>query len=412
MHILMAHEYYQLPGGEDGVFESTRDLMRARGHRVTEYIRCNDEIAAYGTVAKLTLAGRTVWAGDTQRDLARLIAASRPDIAHFVNTFPLISPSAYSACHEAGVAVVQSIDNPRLMCPAGTFFRNGKLCVDCLGKFPWPAVAHACYRDSYIQSAVTAGMIGIHRIRKTWNRDVDAWLVTTDFYRRKFIDYVGLDAEKLHLRPNFVEPDPGPRTGPSGDYALFMGRLSAEKGVVVMIDAWKQLDVPLKIRGVGMLEPDVRSFAATRSNVEIGPWVPANAKYELIKGAGFLVWPSQGYCETFGNVVAEAYACGVPVIASRTGVAEEMVVDGRTGLFFNAMDSVDLAAKVSWANHHPVEMAVMGQNGRKEFESRFTPEIAYQGLLNAYRAAREQFGSAPIAEDAYGSALQSGQAGV
>lgn len=409
MHILLAHEYYQLPGGEDEVFESTRDLLRARGHRVTEYVRRNDEIAAYGTVSKLTLAGRTVWAWDTHRELARLLADSKPDVAHFVNTFPLISPSAYGACHQAGVAVVQSIDNPRLMCPAGTFFRNGKLCVDCLGKFPWPAVAHACYRDSYVQSAVTAGMIGIHRIRQTWIHDVDAWLVTTDFYRRKFIEYVGLDPEKLHSRPNFVEPDPGPRTGPIGDYALFMGRLSAEKGVVVMLDAWKHLDVPLKIRGVGMLEPDVRSFAATRSNVELVPRLSSHARNELIKGARFLVWPSQGYYETFGNVVAEAYACGVPVIASRTGVAEEMVVDGRTGLFFNAVDSADLAAKVTWADHHPEEMAAMGKNGRTEFESRFTAEIAYRGLLNAYRAAREQFGSAPIAEDAYASAMPSGQ---
>lgn len=405
MRILMAHEYYQLPGGEDGVFETTRDLLRARGHEVIEYVRRNDEISGYSVIEKLSLPARTVWAWDTQRELAQLLAETQPDVAHFVNTFPVISPSAYSACHRAGVAVVKSIDNPRLMCPAGTFFRDGRLCVDCMGKVPLPAVVHACYRGSYLQSAVVAGMLSLHRMRETWQRDVDAWLLTTNFYRRKFIENVGLDPEKLFLRPNFVDPDPGVRADTNGRYALFMGRLSLEKGVKVLLNAWKQIPMELKIRGVGELEAEVRRFAASRQDVELGPWAPAEEKYRLIKGARFLMWPSQGYCETFGNVVAESYACGVPVIAARTGVAEEMVINGRTGLFFSPTDSADLAAKVRWANEHPNEMARMGLCGRNEFESRFTPEISYQGIMRAYHAARKRIVSnrAPQVQERFGA---------
>lgn len=384
MHILLAHDYYQIPGGEDDLFESTRDLLRERGHRVTEYVRHNNEIAGYGALQKLTLAARTTWAWDSARELRELIARDRPDVVHFGSTFPLISPAAYYACKDEGVPVVQTLDNPRLGCPAGTFLRDGKLCEDCAGGLALPAIVHSCYRDSAAQTAVVSAMLGIHRVLRTWKRKVDAYLVATHFYIRKFIE-LGLPAARMHYRPLFIK-DPGMRTSGPGDYALYLGRLASEKGIRTVLEAWKDLDIPLKIRGSGPLEAEVREFAAGRSNIEIVPRLSHEAKYELVRKARFLVWPSVGYYETFGLVVADAYASGVPVIASRTGVATEMVFEGHTGLFFQPLDGSDLARQVRWAWEHPAEMEAMGRNGRPEFEAKFSYDAAYNRMMSAYAA--------------------------
>lgn len=398
MHILLAHGYYQIPGGEDEVFETRRDLLRARGHRVTEYVRHNREIADYGVLQKLTLAARTTWAWDSKRELARILSDAQPDVAHFSNTFPLMSPSVYYACRRSGVPVVQNLENSRLVCPAGMLFRNGGTCHDCVGRFPWPAIVHSCYRDSAAQTAVVAGMIGTHRLLGTWREKVDAYFVSTEFYLRRFVEF-GLPPERLHYCPLSV-PDPGTRARGAGDYALFLGRLAPEKGIRTVLEAWRGLDIPLKIRGSGGLEAEVRAAIATHRHIELIPRVTQEQKQELLRGARFLVWPSLGEYETFGLVVAEAYACGVPVVASRTGVATEMVQEGETGIFFTANDSVSLASAVQSAWAHPEAMAAMGANGRRMYESRFTADHAYGRLMAGYESVLRRTGAAaqPVAE--------------
>jgi glycosyltransferase involved in cell wall biosynthesis len=383
MHILLAHGYYQIRGGEDEYFETRRDLLRARGHRVTEYVRRNDEISGYGALQKLTLAARTTWAWDTNRELARILAEARPDVAHFGNIFPLISPSAYSVCRRAGVPVVQNLENPRLMCPSSMFFRDGESCHECVGRFPWPGIVHSCYRGSATQTAVVAAMLGTHRAFGTWRDKVDAYLVATQIYIRKFVEF-GLPPERIHWCPLPVE-DPGIGGRGAGDYAVFVGRLAPEKGISTLLEAWKGLGIPLKVRGSGALESAVRAAAATNPMIELLPRLSREAKSKLIAGARFLVWPSLGEYETFGLVVAEAYACGVPVVASRTGVAEEMVDEGRTGLFFAPKDPADLARQARWAWEHPSEMTAMGANGRKAYESKFTLDHAYRRMMDVYR---------------------------
>ena len=397
MRILLAHDYYQIPGGEDEYFETRRDFLRAHGHDVVEYVRRNDEISRYGLVDKITLAARTVWAWDTKRDLGRLLRESRPDVAHFGNTFPLISPSAYYECARAGVPVVQQLDNPRLMCPAGMFFRDGKSCHDCDGRFPWPGIVHACYRNSSAQTAVVASMLGAHRALGTWKKKVDAYMVSTDFYRQKFVDS-GLPADRLHLCPLPV-PDPGRKPRGQGEYALYIGRLAEEKGIRPLLEAWRGLDIPLKVRGSGPLETDVRAAIATNPRIELVPRLTLEQKYDLVRNARFLVWPSLGEYETFGLVVAEAYACGVPVIASRTGVAPEMVPNGQTGILFAPNDAADLAKAAQWAWEHPVEMSALGAAGRQMYEAKFTPELAYRRLLATYESvAHTQVAARPLSE--------------
>ena len=381
----MAHGYYQIPGGEDESFETRRDLLRSRGHRVTEYVRRNDEIAHYSPLRKLTLAARTTWAWDSNRELARILSDARPDVAHFGNVFPLMSPSIYYVCRKAGVPVVQNLENPRLMCPGGTFLREGKPCHDCVGRFPLPAVVHSCYRQSAAQTAVVAGMLGVHRALGTWHKKVDAYCVSTEFYRKKFVEF-GLAPEKLHLC-RLAVPDPGVTRRGSGDYALYVGRLGPEKGIHSLLEAWRGLDIPLKVRGSGPMETEVRAAIAANPRIELVPRLSLEQKHVLFRGARFLVWPSLGEYETFGLVVAEAYAAGIPVIASRTGVATEMIQEGSTGLFFEADNGADLAkvAKSAWEMQEP--LVQMGLNSRKLYESRFTFDHAYTALISAYESA-------------------------
>jgi glycosyltransferase involved in cell wall biosynthesis len=388
MKILLVHNSYQQIGGEDVVFENDRDLLSARGHQVCTYTRRNDEIDRYGLIAKTTLPLRTLWAWDSAAKLRQIIQRERPHIAHFHNTFPLISPAAYYACREAEIPVVQSLHNPRLICPAATFYRDGKACVECLGKTPaWPAIRHACYHHSRAQTAVISGMLALHSFLNTWNRLVDAYIVFTDFYRRAFID-AGFPSEKIHIKPHFVPSDPGIKDHPK-DYALFIGRLAPEKGVPTLLEAWsrlKALSVPLKIRGDGPLLAQIPQFNSGH-NIQVIPRLNREELIALVHGARFLVWPSDGYYETFGLVAIEALACGVPVIASRSGAMAEVIHHQRTGLHFTSGDPQDLAAKVEWAWTHPIEMKAMSVASRMEYEMKYTAERNYGVLMEIYYKA-------------------------
>ena len=395
LRVLLVHNEYQLPGGEDEVVLREKQLLLEAGHEVSEYRRRNAEINEYGLLEKVTLPFRTVWAGDSCRELRSLLKSSRPDIVHFHNIFPLISPAAYYTCRRVGIPIVQSLYNPRLLCMCGFLRRNGRICEDCLGRtVPWPAVIHACYRSSRSQSAVTAAMLAFHGWVRTWEKLVDVYIIATEFYREKFITG-GLPPDKIAVKPHFVEPDPAPRES-LGDYALFIGRLAAEKGVPTLLKAWSGLDgIPLKIRGEGPLHDVVYRFCESHpGTVHLLPRLSRDELVSLLKGSRFLVWPSEGYYETFGLVAIESFACGVPVIASSMGAVREIVEDGRTGLYFKSGDPVDLAAKVDWAWGHPKEMAAMGRAARAEYEAKYTAKRNYQLLMEIYRRAMRRPASA------------------
>jgi glycosyltransferase involved in cell wall biosynthesis len=391
MKILLIHNYYQLSGGEDEVFQREKRLLVRAGFQVVEYVRDNKEIRDYNPLQTISLAARTTWAWDSHRDLGELLKRERPDIAHFHNTFPLVSPSAYYACASAGVPVIQTLHNPRLMCPAATLYRDGKPCEDCVGlAFPWPAVQHACYQGSSVKSAVVASMLWTHRVAGTWKAKVARYIVSTKFYQSKFAA-AGLPREKIALKPHFVEEDPGVRDRP-GDYALFIGRLAPEKGVLTLLKAWDRLKhVPLHVRGDGPLADDVQRAANTEgSPITIVPRLSSEGLFQLIKGARFLVWPSEGLYETFGLVAIEAFACGVPVISSRSGAMQEVVNEGRSGLHFQPGDPDDLADKVNWAWTHPAELERMGREARLEFETKYTCAKNVEMLSEIYQQALDE----------------------
>ncbi len=389
MNILLVHNTYQQPGGEDVVFAQEHRMLKNQGHRVHVYQRSNFEVNEFAGLRKIKLAQNTVWSFETRREFLGLLHWQKPDVVHVHNTFPMISPSIYSACSEAKVPVVQTLHNYRLLCPAATLFRDGKVCEECITSSLLRSIEHRCYRKSQGATAATAFMLAFHRRRGTWTRDVSCYIALTNFSKDKFIEG-GLPPERIFVKPNFVDPDPGARTG-DGDYALFVGRLSPEKRVSTVLKAWKYLRIPVPIRVIGggpdQLDLERQAARDNLPNVRFLGQVPRGETLAAINKARFLVFSSEWY-ENFPMTIAEAFACRTPVIASRLGAMAEIVGDGYSGLHFNPGDSEDLARKVEWAWTHPAEMRAMGENARKEYESKYTAANNYPRLMEIYERAK------------------------
>jgi glycosyltransferase involved in cell wall biosynthesis len=383
MRILLSHNHYQQSGGEDRVFASEADLLESRGHRVLRYTAHNAHIPERG---RLALAAGTVWNATAYRELRDLIRAERPDVAHFHNTFPLISPAAYHACKAEGVPVVQTLHNYRLICANALLFRDGKVCEDCVGRrLAWPGIAHACYRGSRQASGTVGAMMYAHRALGTWTGAVDRYVALTWFARRKFVEG-GLPPEKISVKPNFVHPDPG--MGNGGGYALYIGRLSVEKGLGTILAAWERIGgrIPLKVVGSGPLEHLASGPAGRAPGVEWLGQRPSSEVHALMRGAAFLVFPSECY-ENLPTTIIEAFACGTPVVASDLGAAGELVEDGRTGRLFPAGDAAALAALVAKVARDPARLRRMRREARTEFEARYTAGRSYHALIEVYRSA-------------------------
>lgn len=390
-NVIVVHNHYQRPGGEDQVVSAEVALLQSFGHETQLFSLDNSAVAQMG---KLRLTRATFWNNDVYDTLRALFRKHAPLVAHFHNTFPLISPAAYYAARDEGVPVVQTLHNFRLICPNGLLFRDGHACEECVGRFvAWPGVVHGCYRGSRTTTAVTAAMIAWHRARGTWATTVDMYIALSQFSRGRFTEG-GLPKDRIAVKPNFLSRDPGVGEH-AGGYGLFVGRLSPEKGLGVLLDAWSQLPTPypLRVVGSGPLEH--------RMN-ECGPGVewlgqqPTERVMQLMRDASFLVVPSECY-ENFPVTIVEAFATGLPVIASRTGSLAEIVRDHETGRLFRSGDPSDLAATIEWAVQHAPEMRTYGQSARLEFEQKFGPERNYAQLRSIYDLAAEHAAAAAVA---------------
>ncbi|HYC33615.1 MAG TPA: glycosyltransferase [Gemmatimonadales bacterium] len=392
MRILVCHNFYQQPGGEDQSFAGEAAMLEAFGHRVVRFTRHNRDIAGR---PRLGAAADTLWNRRVARELAEAVRGQAIDVAHFQNTFPIISPAAYHAVGRLGVPVVQSLRNYRLLCPNALFYRDGHVCEDCLGRsIPWPGVLHRCYRGSVGASAVTAAMLTAHRALGTWSDAVDMYIANTEFSRRKFIEG-GLPADRVAVKPNFVYPDPGPGAG-RGGFALYAGRLTPEKGIATLLAAWKLLGgrLPLRIAGDGPLAPLVREAAGGPDAVEyLGHRTPLEVS-DLMGDASVLVFPSEWY-ETFGRTIVEAFAKGTPVVAAALGGVTAMIDPGRTGLHYPPGDAEALAGRVEALLGDPGMLARMRPEARREFELCYTAERNHAMLLEIYGRAVERRRGAP-----------------
>ena len=358
------------------VVDAEVELLRSHGDEVMLYRRDNSDINA---MSKPVLALESLWSIRTTHDLNKLIAEFRPDVIHAHNTWPLISPSLYWAAERAGVPVVQTLHNFRMWCLSGMFLRDGKVCEDCMGKLPWRGVVRKCYRESTAQSAILAGTVVLHRGLGTYRNKVARYIALNEFPRNKFIEG-GIPAERIVVKPNFVDfpvPVNLPRQG-----LLFVGRLSVEKGIKTLVEAAAQLNDPeLKVAGDG---PQAHELEGKSGITRLGSLNSIEVRHEMCSAIA-LVLPSICY-ENFPRTIVEAFACGLPVIASRLGAMAELVRDGETGLLFEPGNAQDLAAKLAWAKLHPEEMSVMGRNARTQFETEFSADVNYRMLRNIYQS--------------------------
>jgi glycosyltransferase involved in cell wall biosynthesis len=381
----MLHNRYQYRGGEDESFESEVRMLRDEGHFVETIVMNNADIESTG---KFQVALESLWSVPSYGLVDRKLCERPFDVLHVQNFFPLLSPSVYYAARKHGVAVVQTLRNYRLLCPNVFFYRDGHVCEDCMGKvFKFPGILHGCYRGSRMATATVAAMTAFHTIKGTWLNAVDLYIALTHFVRDKFVE-AGFPEDKLVVKNNFVYPDPGCGSG-EGGYALFVGRLSPEKGLDTLLSAWKQLgrNWKLKIAGDGPMSADVQAFCAVNPNVE---WVGPKSRAETAKlmgAARVLVFPSQWY-ETFGRVAIESFAAGTPVIASRLGAMAEICDDHRTGFLFEPGNAADLADKLRWTFDHPDQVDSMRPHARQVYESRYTMRENCRVLIQAYECAQ------------------------
>lgn len=375
--ILLVHCRYLQAGGEDSVFDAEMDLLRNHGHSVEAYVRDNSEISQR---ASLRVGMDTFWSRKAARDIEHAVQRFSPDVIHVHNTFPLISPSVYWIASRLGLPVIQTLHNYRLLCAQATLLRNGRVCEDCVGKLPLPGIVRKCYHDSAAQSAVMVGMLGLHRVLGTYRHKVTRYIALSEFSRNKFVQG-GLPGEKIVIKPNFVNLPPPSDTGRSG--GLFVGRLSQEKGIATLCGALQMLpDIVVDVIGTGPDDERMKRLA----NMRLAGWQSQQEIYRAMRRRAYLILPSIWY-ENFPRTLVEAFACGLPVIASRLGALSELVADGRTGLLFDAGSSADLAAKIAWAERNPRVMREMGAAARAEYEQKYTSERNYEQLTNIYRNA-------------------------
>ena len=384
MKALLIHDFYRHYGGEDAAAMADKALLESNNQDVLLYARDNCEIRDFSLLEKLKLPIQTVYSWRTRMELRQLVKHRRPDVAYVHNFFPLISPSVYHVLHSLGVPIIQVIHDYRFFCPNGWFFTQGQICERCKAGNYINAVRFRCYRDSYLSSAIAASSIGMNRLAGILEK-IDAFVCLTNFLKQKLLE-AGIQQERIFVKPNFIDASQITPAYGQGEYALFLGRLSREKGIWTLVRAFQRLKgISLKIAGTGPMEAELRRFLKENAveNVEMVGFKSGKEKWQLLAKSTFLVLPSEWY-ETFGLVILEAYAAGKPVVASRMGSLPCLVKDGKSGLLFTAGDIHDLAEKIRRLSTSPGEREAMGRFGRALVGTEYGPQQNYELLMELF----------------------------
>jgi len=383
--ILIIHNYYLQAGGESTVFEAEKRLLLKHGHHVDTFTVSNSSLERMRPAAQLLNA---LWNFDAYREVRALIRDVRPDIVHFHNTFPLLSPSVYYAVQAEGVPVVQTVHNYRMLCVNGLLFRGGHVCEDCIGKLPWRGVLHRCYRSSTRYSLAVALLLAVHRMLRTWQTKVDAYIALTEFALRQLVRG-GLPESRIHLKPNFTQETAHESRVTDRNHVLFVGRLAEEKGIGTLLDAWRELaDIPLVIIGDGPQRSLVEAYIASAGTAAVTYHgaQPHEEVLKMMRQARLLVFPSQWY-EGFPMTLIEAFASSVPVVAPNLGAMASIIQDEVNGLHFSPGDIRDLARQVRWAWEHPEKLQKMSEEAYRISVEKYSAEQNYQQLMLIYRKA-------------------------
>lgn len=393
MKVLLVHNYYgsSAPSGENLAFESERDLLLNRGVTVKLFTRHSDEIRSKGAWGVIKGACSVPWNPWAASDMARILESFKPDVVHIHNTFPMISPSIF---HSIGsrAARVFTLHNYRIFCPAGTPMRDGKVCIECLeSRTPAPAFKYGCYRGSRLATLPLACGILLHNKLGTWNKHVDAFITLSDFQRNLMIKS-GLPNGLVHVKPNFIAGNPQvvPWPDRGEPYVVFAGRLTFQKGLITLLRAWQtwgEHAPELRLIGDGELRSELEIMAAGL-NVRFFGQLPREEVYCQISRAHLLVLPSESF-ETFGLVVAEAFAFGTPTAVSNIGPLPSIVKDGISGIVFLPGNSENLFSTIKSAWEKLGFLERLGRGARAVFEKKLNEEVNFDKLMNIYALAIE-----------------------
>lgn len=387
MRVLFIHDFYRNFGGEDAAALAEKWLLEKYNQTVVFYSRNNKEIADYGLTDRVRFPLEAIDSVRTRRDIAEIVRRERPDVAYVHNAFPLISSSIYRTLYDYGIPCVQFVHDFRFLCPNGLFHTNGAICERCKTGSFFNAVRHRCYRDSYAASFVAASVMSAARRNRVLDL-VPLFVCPTVFSREKLIEG-GLPPAKIRIKPHFVDASAiAPRFTP-GDYVLYLGRLSPEKGVLGLVQALAgERDIRLKIAGAGPLEAELRGFLREKRlpHIELVGFKAGAEKWDILRNSSCVVLPSECY-ETFGLSALEAYASGKPVIASRLGALPFVVEDGKSGLLFEAGNHVELRGRIRNLLAHPFEAERMGRYGRMLVDTKYRPSESYRTLADIFASA-------------------------
>jgi glycosyltransferase involved in cell wall biosynthesis len=379
MKVINVHNRHAGPGGMEVLFESITALLRANGDEVIELQRDNKSIA--GLRGKLTSFGSMIHSPSARDELAGLITTHRPDVVHLHNIYPQLSPSVVDACTRAKVPVVMSVGDYKLTCPTAQHLRNGVVCEKCLGGREWWCAAHNCRGSVSMSVAYSLRNIAARRGRKL-HEGVSAFLCASKFVADHIVRG-GYPREKSKVLYNFADlPDSPPRTI-DGDYIAYVGRISPEKGIPVLIEAARRTGLPVHIAGDPSPMPELQINLP--ANVKFVGLVKRDQMPAFLGRARMLAVPSVWY-EAFGLVCAEAMAYRMPVVASDIGGLPEVVDHDRTGLCVKPGDAEALASALTRLWEDPQMAREFGEAGRRKTLAEYSPAVYYQRLIEQYRA--------------------------
>ena len=385
--VLIVHNYYQIPGGEDTVVANEKRLLEEHGHEVVLYTRHNSELKNYSKIQKLLLPISTVFNFQTYQEVKTLIKKENIEIVHVHNTLNIVSPSVYYAAFACKIPVVQTIHNFRLLCPGATFFRDGQVCEDCLSKGLLCAVKHQCYRGSKIQTLACVLSTWMHRFAGTYKKL--NYICLTEFNKMKLLYLKQLKEEQIFIKPNFVkEAETLIPYEERKNQLIYVGRLEEIKGIDVLLEAWKYLgeQAPeLFLCGKGPLEEWTKEFIEKNhlTKVTLMGFVPNEEVRKMIGESKALILPTQVY-EGFPMTIAESYACGTPVIGSDLGNTGSLIEDGVGGYKFPPKSSEKLAEAVLQLMNN-----FTGVN--EELIGKYSSDSNYKKLREIYEACCDHY---------------------
>jgi glycosyltransferase involved in cell wall biosynthesis len=392
MKVLLVHNRYRptAPSGENAVVDQESAALSARGHEVVLFQRHSEEIATWSPLRRVTLPARLLWSSESRRAITESLVSFRPDVVHVHNTFPLVTPSVLYACRDASVPVVATIHNYKLSCASGVFFRDGRVCHDCLGGSSLPALAHGCYRGSRASTAPVVLASWLHST--AWQTMVTAYIFISGA-QRDLLAPVGLPADRSFVKHNFVPPPPSHAEIAKKPQIAYVGRLDEAKGAPFLMRAWDgfrakrpRSRLRLVVAGGGELSSAVARWATQHPSVTIAGHVSRQEVFRILASSRAVVVPSQ-WEETFGLVAVEAMAAGTAPVASAHGAFPELVTEGIDGALFAPSDIDALIDIVADIDHNPHRWEEYGDQARLTYQSRFSPDAGIARLMDIYHFA-------------------------